>query len=86
MGFTQGVLATLVADTAPVTLRGTAFGLYNLVTGGALLIASILAGGLWETGGPEATFLAGAGFAAISLLGMLVALRRNHNKSGSTSR
>src|SRR6516165_3853910 len=42
MGFTQGLLATLVADTAPVELRGTAFGMFNLVTGTVLLIASIL--------------------------------------------
>ncbi|MGV8996623.1 MAG: MFS transporter [Parvibaculaceae bacterium] len=81
MGFTQGVLATLVADTSPTTLRGTAFGIFNLVTGGALLIASLLAGGLWEALGPAATFLAGAGLAAISLLGMLIALRRQREPS-----
>ncbi|MFZ3034848.1 MAG: MFS transporter [Parvibaculum sp.] len=86
MGFTQGVLATLIADTSPVALRGTAFGIFNLVTGGALLLASILAGGLWETSGPEATFLAGAGFAGISLLGMLVALKRSARRSDSKPR
>jgi MFS family permease len=70
MGFHQGLLATLVADTAPVELRGTAFGMFNLVTGAALLIASILAGWLWDAFGPTATFLAGAvfsGFAALIL-------------------
>ncbi|WP_226628051.1 MFS transporter [Alloyangia pacifica] len=71
MGFTQGLLSALVAETVPEELRGTAFGMFNLVTGVALLIASLLAGALWETYGPSATFLAGAGFAAISVLGLL---------------
>ncbi len=75
MGFTQGLLATLVADTAPAELRGTAFGLFNLVTGLALLFASLLAGALWDIAGPQGTFLAGAGFAALTVLG-LTAIRR----------
>lgn len=74
MGFTQGILARLVADSAPVELRGTAFGMFNLVTGGSLLIASVLAGFLWDAYGPEATFLAGAVLAMITIAG-LVALR-----------
>ena len=44
MGFTQGLLATLIADAAPPELRGTAFGMFNLVTGLALLAASLIAG------------------------------------------
>lgn len=72
MGFTQGVFATLVADTAPVELRGRAFGLYNLAIGVAMLAASVIAGALWEAHGPSATFLAGAGFTAIAFLGYLV--------------
>mgnify|MGYP001041106709 CR=1 FL=1 len=76
MGMTQGLLAALVADTAPESLRGTAFGMYNLVSGVALLLASVLAGGLWERIGPQATFLAGAAFATLALLGLLVLLRR----------
>jgi MFS family permease len=72
MGFTQGLLTTLVADTAPAELRGTAFGMYNLVTGLALLAASIIAGALWDWIGPQATFLAGACFTSISLLGFLL--------------
>ncbi len=76
MGFTQGLLSTLVADTSPPELRGTAFGLFNLVTGVALLAASVLAGALWDSFGPRATFLAGAGFTAVSLLGLVIALRR----------
>ena len=75
MGLTQGILATLVADTAPAELRGTAFGLFNLVTGLALLLASALAGLLWDLVGPEATFLAGAAISAATAAGLL-ALRR----------
>lgn len=70
MGFTQGLLTTLIADAAPAELRGTAFGMYNLITGSALLIASVVAGALWDGIGPQATFLAGAGFAAVSLAGL----------------
>jgi len=48
MGLTQGVLAALVAAAAPADLRGTAFGLFNLGAGIALLMASALAGWLWD--------------------------------------
>ena len=72
MAFTQGLLSKLVADAAPDELRGTAFGLFNLVSGGAILLASVIAGGLWSALGPSATFFAGAGFAAIAAVGLLL--------------
>jgi MFS family permease len=72
MGLTQGLLATLVADTAPADLRGTAFGMFNLASGVALLVASVIAGGLWDAYGPRMTFLAGAAFTAIALIGLLL--------------
>jgi MFS family permease len=71
MGFTQGLLATLVADTAPPELRGTAYGMFNLVSGGAMLAASVIAGILWDVFGPAGTFAAGAGFALLALGGLL---------------
>ncbi len=71
MGLTQGLLAALVADTAPEDLRGTAYGMFNLITGIALLAASIIAGELWDITGPRSTFLAGAGFATLSVLAFL---------------
>jgi len=71
MGLTQGLLATLVADTAPATLRGTAYGLFNLVSGLALLAASVLAGALWEWVGPAATFWAGAAFAFVAMAALM---------------
>jgi MFS family permease len=67
MGLTQGVLASLVADTAPANLRGTAFGMFNLVAGVATVAASVVAGGLWDVVGPQVTFIAGAVFAALAL-------------------
>jgi MFS family permease len=70
MGLTQGLMATLVADSAPSELRGTAYGVFNLVSGVALLAASIIAGGLWDAIGPRGTFLAGAAFAGLSLVGL----------------
>ncbi|HXW18901.1 MAG TPA: MFS transporter [Roseiarcus sp.] len=76
MGFTQGMLATLVADTAPPELRGTAFGLFHLVTGAATLLASVIAGALWQMAGPEGAFLAGAAFALLTLAGLLPVRRR----------
>ena len=72
MALTQGLLSKLVADTAPVELRGTAFGIFNLVSGGALLLASVIAGALWSTLGASATFLAGAGFAIVAAIGLIV--------------
>jgi MFS family permease len=71
MGLTQGLLAALVADTAPAELRGTAFGLFNLMSGVALLAASVVAGALWDAGGPRATFAAGAAVTALALAGLL---------------
>lgn len=76
MGFTQGLLAALVAETVPPELRGTAFGMFNLVTGGALLLASLVAGLLWDAYGPAATFLAGAGFAGVAAVGVLLLWRQ----------
>jgi MFS family permease len=76
MGLTQGLLATLVADAAPAQLRGTAFGVFHVVSGVALLGASVLAGWLWGRFGPEFTFYAGAAFTAIALAGLLALTRR----------
>jgi MFS family permease len=67
MGLTQGLLSALVADAAPDELRGTAFGMFNLVSGIAMLVASVLAGALWDIVGPTGTFLAGAAFTAVAL-------------------
>ena len=76
MGLTQGLLSAMVADAAPAEMRGTAFGVFNLVGGIALLIASIVAGALWEIAGPEGTFLAGAAFTAVALFALPWARRR----------
>ena len=75
MALTQGLLAKLVADTALAELRATAFGVFNLASGVALLLASTIAGALWSAIGPEVTFLAGAAFAALAALGLLGARR-----------
>lgn len=73
MGLTQGLLAALVADTALPELRGTAFGLFNLVCGVAMLVASVLAGVIWDHFGSSATFLSGAAFALLALLALATA-------------
>ena len=71
MGMTQGLLAAMVADTAPADLRGTAYGFFNLMSGVAMLIASVLAGWLWDSLGAAFTFYAGAGFSVVALIGLL---------------
>ena len=76
MGATQGLLSAIVADAVPADLRGTAFGLYSLITGAAMLAASIIAGSLWTAVGPAATFTAGAAFAVLSIIGVM--LRRTN--------
>ena len=77
LGATQGLLATMVADTAPAHLRGTAFGFFNLASGVAMLVASVLAGLLWDRLGPGATFYAGAVFSASALLMLALRSRRS---------
>jgi MFS family permease len=81
MGLTQGILASLVADTAPPDLRGTAFGMFNLAAGIATVAASVIAGALWDAVGPQVTFIAGAVFTALAL-GAIPVLRRS--VAGST--
>ena len=71
MGMTQGLLAAMVADTAPADLRGTAYGFFNLLSGVAMLVSSAIAGLLWDGFGSAFTFYAGAGFATLALLVML---------------
>jgi len=80
MGFTQGVFSSLVADTAPAELRGTAFGMLNLMTGVMILLASVIAGILWDSVGPQGTFLAGAALAALALSGVMPLRRALHNQ------
>ncbi|MBO9677533.1 MAG: MFS transporter [Acidovorax sp.] len=75
MGMTQGLLAAMVADTAPEDLRGTAYGFFNLVSGVAMLAASVVAGLLWDRFGASFTFYAGALFCAITLVCLMASAR-----------
>ena len=75
MGMTQGLLAAMVAATAPAELRGTAFGVFNLLSGVAMLVASVVAGALWDRFGAPLTFLAGAGFCVLALLVLMLRRR-----------
>lgn len=70
LALSQGLLSALVADTAPESLRGTAFGIFSFVTGFALLAASLIAGGVWDAAGPAATFATGGVIAFIALIGL----------------
>ena len=83
MGLTQGVLAALISATAPDRLRGTGFGLFGLITGLASLLASVLAGLLWDSIGAQATFLAGAAFAAAAFVAFLLVNRDPSGVPGS---
>ena len=77
MGMTQGLLSALVADEAPPSLRASAFGVFNFASGLALLLASLIAGFLWEQIGPSATFMASAAFTALGLLTIFLMRRAN---------
>ncbi len=77
MGMTQGLLSALVADEAPQSLRATAFGVFNFASGVALLLASLIAGFLWEQIGPSATFVASAAFTALGLVTLLLTRHAN---------
>jgi MFS family permease len=81
LAFTQGLLSKLVADTAPAELLGTGFGIFNLLSGVALLIASVVAGTLWSRFGAAATFLAGAVFAALAAIGLLAGAWHHQQRS-----
>jgi MFS family permease len=76
MGMSQGILAAFVAHAAPPELRGTAFGVYNLITGIAMLLASVIAGALWDAAGPNGTFTAGAALALAAFVALLLIRRR----------
>lgn len=67
MGLSQGLLATLIAEAAPQRLKGTAFGVFNLMTGAVVLAGNVIAGLLWDTYGSFATFAAGAGLSLLAL-------------------
>ena len=82
MGITQGLLATMVADTAPEDLRGTAYGFFNLISGMAMLVASAAAGLLWDNLGAPFTFYVGAVFAAFALMGLAVKTWRGRKRFG----
>ena len=82
MGFTQGILAAMVAESAPQTLRGTAFGVFNLASGICMLLASIIAGWLWDRHGASATFFAGAALAVVPLVMCCLAPRATSAHSG----
>jgi len=71
MGITQGLLARMVADVTPADLRGTGYGFFNLMSGLAMLVASVLAGLLWDRLGAAYTFYAGAMFCVIAAAGLL---------------
>jgi MFS family permease len=78
LGLTQGLLSALVADSAPDHLRGTAFGIFNLVNGVALLFASLVAGMVWQMLGASMTFYVGAVFAGAALILLLFSFRSRH--------
>jgi len=80
MAFTQGILAALVADTTNRSHRGTAFGLFGLATGLAVLLASVIAGAIWDSFGPSMTFYSGAIFACLALAGLLLWRHRIFNR------
>lgn len=81
MGMTQGLLATMVADTAPADLRGTAFGFFNLLAGLTMLVASVMAGLLWDRLGASFTFWAGVIFCVLAMAGLALKRRPGYARA-----
>jgi len=77
LGLTQGIFSAMVADRVPEDLRGTGFGVFHLVSGTGLFLASLLAGLLWQAFGAQATFLAGAVLALIAVLAFALYYRED---------
>lgn len=65
-GCAEGTEKALVADLAPPSVRGTAFGIYTAVQGLGVLVASLLFGLLWTLGGPRVAFLMGSALAIVA--------------------
>lgn len=86
MALSQGILARMIADTAPESVRGSAFGIFSLASGVALLLASVIAGLLWDQIGPNATFLAAAGFAAATSTALLLWGQKTSKTGGDLPR
>ena len=84
-GIIQGLLSAMIADAAPAERRGTAFGLFNVVSGGVLLLSSVVAGELWDRIGAPATFYAGAAFATLALIGLAVQILTYRGRSRELS-
>jgi MFS family permease len=84
MGFTQGLLAAIVTDITPPSLRGTAYGVFNLTSGLAMLVANVIAGAIWDRFGPTATFCAGAVAASAALAGLLCSKSKPASQESST--
>jgi MFS family permease len=70
LGMTQGLLSAMIADTTPVAWRGTGFGVFSLISGVALLVASVAAGAIWDQFGSQTTFVVGASFALLSVFAL----------------
>ncbi|WP_233586819.1 MFS transporter [Legionella sp. km772] len=81
MGMTQGLLATMITDLSPRDLRGTAFGFFNLLSGFMMLVASMLAGFLWEYFNPAISFYTGIGFCLLALISLTIRHRFINDKS-----
>lgn len=86
MALSQGILARMIADSAPQSVRGSAFGIFSLASGVALLLASVIAGLLWDQIGPNATFLAAAGFAAATSTALLLWGQKTSKTGGDLPR
>ncbi len=67
LGMMSGLLSAEVAATVPDDIRATAFGVFNFGTGIALMLASGIAGVVWEVFSPEATFWLGGGLSVLAL-------------------
>lgn len=76
VGMTQGILSTLVAESTPAELRGTAFAIYYFSAGIAVLIGNTLAGKLSDLLGTTGCFVGGLAFTVLASLLLFIRIGR----------
>jgi MFS family permease len=79
LGMTQGVLSAMIVDASGAQRRGTAFGVYGLASGVGLLVASVVAGAVWDGWGGHSTFALGGVLAALTLAAAMLWMPRDRD-------
>lgn len=83
--FISGAERAFIAESSPQGLKGTVLGLYGMLQGFGLLLASIIAGVLWDKIGSGAPFLFGGVLGILSAVMIVIILGRPLHGGASNS-